>query len=359
MFDDRLFDTIMSEMMLTFGSDVNTGEGSLVYNACCKIALKLEEVYGDMDQLNDNLLPDKMDLTHLISFGKERGVIYREATAPVIIGRFNQDIEIGEQFTAGEHSYVVKKLVENHDYELECLTTGSIANNNSGSLDPVDYIDNYAGGTIVKLVTAGVDDEETEAYRDRIMESFEIKAFSGNKADYIKLINHIDGVGAVKPMRASAGSSEVVIYILDETMNTPTTDEIARIQNIVDPVGTAGEGDGLAPICHKVTIKGAKKSTIEVSPDLTYESGYSWNELEGVITETTKKYIDEIKNSWENNGKSPCIIKRVKLEAKISSLEGVGRCESLGIFVNGVVNNKDYVEIPFDTIPELLEVREA
>ena len=58
MFDDRLFDIIMDEMMSEFGSDVRTDEGSLAYNACAKIAEKLEEVYGDMDELNDNILPD-------------------------------------------------------------------------------------------------------------------------------------------------------------------------------------------------------------------------------------------------------------------------------------------------------------
>ena len=49
MFDDRLFDNIMQEMMETFGAEVRTDEGSLAYNACTKIAEKLEEIYGDMD----------------------------------------------------------------------------------------------------------------------------------------------------------------------------------------------------------------------------------------------------------------------------------------------------------------------
>ena len=33
MFDDRLFDNIMQEMMETFGAEVRTDEGSLAYNA--------------------------------------------------------------------------------------------------------------------------------------------------------------------------------------------------------------------------------------------------------------------------------------------------------------------------------------
>ena len=43
MYEDRVFDTIMEEMMAAFGRDVRTDEGSLAYNACAKIAEKLEE----------------------------------------------------------------------------------------------------------------------------------------------------------------------------------------------------------------------------------------------------------------------------------------------------------------------------
>ena len=66
MFDDRLFDTIMKEMMSEFGADVRTDEGSLAYNACVKIAEKLEEVYGDMDELNDNLTLATRNLNNVI-----------------------------------------------------------------------------------------------------------------------------------------------------------------------------------------------------------------------------------------------------------------------------------------------------
>ena len=71
MYEDRVFDTIMEEMMAAFGRDVRTDEGSLAYNACAKIAEKLEEIYGDMDELNDNILPDTQDDWHLIEYGKE------------------------------------------------------------------------------------------------------------------------------------------------------------------------------------------------------------------------------------------------------------------------------------------------
>ena len=107
MFDDRLFDVIMGEMMETFGANVRTDEGSLAYNACCKIAEKLEEVYGDMSDINDNLLVDTMDLAHMISYASERGLEYRYATNPVVKAVFNQEIEIGERFFCNDYVYEV------------------------------------------------------------------------------------------------------------------------------------------------------------------------------------------------------------------------------------------------------------
>ena len=119
MFDDRLFDTIMEEMMAEVGNDMRTDEGSLIYNACAKIASKLEEVYGDMEDINDNMLPDTQDIEHLIRYAKERGISYKYATAPIVKGVFDQKIEIGERFSCGDYNYTVTELIENFDYKLE------------------------------------------------------------------------------------------------------------------------------------------------------------------------------------------------------------------------------------------------
>ena len=73
MFEDRLYDNIMEEMMGGFGAEVRTDEGSLAYNSCARQAMKLEEVYADMEDIYDNMLPDRMELEYLITgFGHYR-----------------------------------------------------------------------------------------------------------------------------------------------------------------------------------------------------------------------------------------------------------------------------------------------
>ena len=67
MFEDRTFENIMSEMMQDMPNDINTEEGSVIYNACAKQALKLEEFYLSAAYIYDNMLPDEQDEEHFPS----------------------------------------------------------------------------------------------------------------------------------------------------------------------------------------------------------------------------------------------------------------------------------------------------
>lgn len=45
MFEDMTFENIMEAMMKEMPDDIDTSEGSLLYNACAKQAVQLEETY--------------------------------------------------------------------------------------------------------------------------------------------------------------------------------------------------------------------------------------------------------------------------------------------------------------------------
>ena len=45
MFEDMTFENIMEAMMEEMPDDIDTSEGSLLYNACAKQAVQLEETY--------------------------------------------------------------------------------------------------------------------------------------------------------------------------------------------------------------------------------------------------------------------------------------------------------------------------
>ena len=235
MFEDRLYDNIMEEMMKGFGAEVRTDEGSLAYNACAKQAVKLEEVYADMEDIYDNMLPDRMEREYLIRYAKERGIAYHYAACPVVKGVFSQEIGLGEMLTCGDYDYEVKESLGGFTYALACTTAGVGANTNFGELEPSEYIEGYEGGRITELLQAGTADEDVEAFRARVLKSFQNKAFGGNKAAYREYIDSLPGIGGCKPRRRMAGSSYIYVYAISTEYSIPPESTVEMVQELVDP----------------------------------------------------------------------------------------------------------------------------
>lgn len=346
MFDDRLFDVIMEEMMETFGASVRTDEASLAYNACCKIAQKLEEVYGDMSDINDNLLVDTMDISHLISYAKERGLDYQYATAPIVKGVFHQSIEIGERFLCNDYVYTAMELIDGYSYKMECDTEGTEANANIGILNPIDYIDDWQGGEITEVIVAGLPDQDEEEFRQLVKNSFRQFVFGGNKAYYREFINALDGVGGCKPKRREKDSPWVNVWIISNTFGVPSEQLVNDVQTATDPEVNHGEGDGIAPICHSVQIYPVEEITVDISTTITFDTGYSTDTSLEVIKGVIEEYLNELCKSWESLEVSGIIVRLAQIEARIISIEGV--LDVTSTTLNGKAENiiLDFKQIP-------------
>ena len=345
MFEDRTQDTIMKEMLSQFGADVRTDEGSLAYNSCARIGSELEDVYADMDELNDNMLPDTQDLAHLIQYSDSRGVAYKYATAPVVKGVFQQEIGIGERFTCGEHIYTVTELIEGYTYKLQCETEGTEANTTMGELSPVDYIDDYLGGTVTEILVLGVDDEDEEVFRKRVINSYSQNAFGGNKEYYRNAINEISGVGGCKPKRREAGSEYINIWIITSDY-TPASDTlVSNVQAVIDPE-MDGEGDGKATINHIVQIKSAVGVEINVTTSITWDSGYSVETSQSKVEDAISSYLLEIRKAWEDTGKEDTIVRISQIDARILAIEGVNDVTDTQI--NGTEEN---LSLSYEKLP--------
>lgn len=324
MFDDRTYNNILDEMLDEFGQDVDTGEASLAFNACDKIAEKLEETYGDMDAINRNMSPDTMDLDHLIQYGElQRGVSYNYATAPVVKGEFQQEIETGQQFICNDFTYTVSELIDGFAYKLTCDTEGVEANTNTGELVPADYVDDYKGGKITEILRSGMNDEDEEVYREKVIETFYSKAFGGNIADYREKVDELDGVGGCKPKRRDRTSSWIYITIIGSDFGVPSQEIVKRVQDAVDPEQSHGEGDGIANICHNVLIQAVEAVPVSVSVKVVWDSGYSTDTSKSKIEAAIQEYLSTIRKSWESSKMNNQYIRISQVEARILSVEGV------------------------------------
>ena len=354
MFDDRTFDNIMSEMMTDFGADVRTDEKSLAYNACAKTASKLEETYGDMSDLADNMLPDTQDISHLIRYASERGISYHYATAPLVRGVFSQEIEIGEALTCNDYTYTIQERLTDggdYDYSLLCETEGTEANTTLGELDPVDYIDEYQGGEITEILVPGTDDEDDEAFRQRVLDSFDSTAFGGNKADYRLFVDAIAGVGGCKPKRRASDSPWINITVISSEFDVPSSTLIDQIQTAVDPEQNHGEGDGMAPICHLVHIQGVESVGVNIETTIVLDSGYTVEGVQTAVEEAIEGYLYTLRVSWEENDLNSLNVRISQIESRILTVEGV--LDVMDTAINGETEN---LVITYEKIPTLGEV---
>lgn len=347
MYEDRTQDVIVEEMLDGFGKNVRTDENSLAYNACVKTASELEDAYGDISDVYDNMLPDSQDIIHLISYAKERCIEYNYAKAPVVKGVFKQAIEPGEMFTCNDYTYTVESLISGYEYKLICETEGTEANTNFGDLDPVDFIDDYQGGEITEILTLGSDDEDTEAFRKRVLEAYKITSFAGNKKAYREYVNAIGGVGGCKPVRRKKGDTWIYIWIINSDKRAASDSLIKTVQDIIDPELSHGEGDGLAPICHSVQIKSAIEQTVNVTTKIVVDTGYSKETLSEQITDVVENYIYELRKAWESQDSNETIVRLSKIEAAVLGVEGV---KDISVKIN---NEAENLVMSFEYIPVL------
>ena len=241
----------------------------------------------------------------------EQGIVRYSATKAIKKGTFefegnsNKLVPIGARFsTIDTNELLIYKVIENinaNECLLECETEGIIGNSYVGDLLPVDYINNLTVSKITSLVQSARDIEDDESLRQRYFDSLINKKFAGNIQYYIDELKELDGIGAVQVYPVWNGGGTVKCSIVDNELNPVSSDFIDKIQNIVDPEnsnGDRGQGLGIAPIGHKVTISTATDITLNISANVDLEPGYILSNLKPDITKELKNYIDTVKNLW-------------------------------------------------------------
>ena len=187
MFEQFTYEKIMSDMMADMPEDIDTSEGSLIFNACAKQAVRLEEAYLYLDGLEKNMYADTADLEHLIRAGNERPCYIKQATYAEFEAEFNCPIPAGSRFNCDEYNYTVFNAIDEaqHKYRIGCESPGSAPNHILGDLEPIGFIEGFEWGKIIKCVLEGQDLEDTEEYRARLLSTYSYRGFGGNREYYL------------------------------------------------------------------------------------------------------------------------------------------------------------------------------
>lgn len=234
-------------------------------------------------------------------------------------------------------------------YQMECETVGTDGNKHFGDLTAIEFITNLEIARLTEVLIPAEDEEETEALRARYFSSFETAPFGGNKKDYKEKANKLNGVGDTKVIPAWDGGGTVKLIIINSDFDKASDTLVSEVQEAMDPLSDRGNGSGIAPIGHTVTVVTIKEVPITVSVNIVYKEGYSWSRLGEDIKAAIEAYLLEMRKDWANQ--SFLSVRITQVEARLLKIEGIVDISDTKI--NGVADNftlaSDEIPVPSET----------
>ena len=341
MFEQQTFDYV-TERMLDFieqwkaekGESLDLREGGIVYDMGAMTAKELAEFYIGLDGIILETFPETASRPNLIKRAAEYGVYPDEATHAVLEGVFDIDIPIGSRFSLGELNYVAIQRISHGIFEMECEMRGVIGNSQFGTMIPINYIDGLSSAELTELLIPGEDEEETEVFRRRFFLTRKQIPYGGNRDDYQQKVMKIDGVGGIKSYRTPAGGGTVGITIIASDFSPPTPTLIDAVQTELDPIPNQGEGLGVAPYGHRVSVSGVVTVSIDISLRLVL-SGATTGQLQTEVEEMAAEYLLEQRKLWAES--NFLIVRQLQIEARTLDLQGV--TDVLESALNGIDEN--------------------
>lgn len=337
MYEAKTYEEILDRMLERVPDSMDKREGSVIYDALAPAAVELQLMYIEFDVILQETFADTASRKYLIRRTAERGIIPEPATHAVLKGEFTPstlEIPVGSRFSCGTLNYAVTEKISDGQYKLECEEIGESGNSQFGQMIPIDYIEELETCYLTDLLIPGEDEEDTESIRTRYFDTFDTKPFGGNQKDYIQKTNALPGVGSTKVTPAWNGGGTVLLTILDSNYDAASSTLIQSVQEAIDPTQD-GQGLGIAPIDHIVTVNTAQEVPVNVSTSLSFDEGYSFASLKTTITDVISAYLKEVRTDWANYSQS--IVRISQIETRLLSITGV--VDIANTKINGAASN--------------------
>ncbi len=320
MFENMTYENILNDMLERIPSDIDKRPGSIIYDALAPAAYKLAEMYFQLRNYVDLFFADTAVGEYLSRRAAELGVMRRQATKAIRKIVTTGPVDTGTRWGLEDTTYIIIEKATDFEYKAECEQYGTIGNAYSG---PLDNIDNISGITaeLIDILIPGEDEETDESLRKRYFESLVGQAYGGNIADYKQKVTAIPGVGGVKVEPIWNGGGTVKLTIIDSEYNKPSPTLIDEVQTAVDPVLNQGEGYGIAPIGHVVTVVGVNEVGINVEPEITLQVGYTWEDVKPAVEAAIDDYFAELRGEWADS--ETLVVRISQIEVRILAITGI------------------------------------
>lgn len=380
MYENETYEVILERMLNRVSDKLDKRPSSVIYDTHSATAIEFQILYIELEYLIKNSYGDTAAREFLILLAKDRGLTPDPATHAILRGEFTPagiDL-IGKRFNIGDVNYIVQQgmnesEVKNYDqnksyYRVKCESAGETGNQYLGQMIPMDYIPGLETAALTEVLIPGEDEEDTEIFRQRYFDSFNEQNFGGNRADYLAKVRGIDGVGDCKVIRVwngnirptemmpgaavrawyesvkntltddvkewlgtvyaaalqkklTVGGTVRVIIVDSDDYGAASSALVQSVQQVLDPETDAGEGLGLAPIGHVVSVASADAVQLQIKTTVTFEEGYNWLNTKGAMEEAVSAYLLELRKAW--SGITQTIVRISQVETRILGVKGI------------------------------------
>lgn len=331
-YEDITYEIILHRMMDRVTEqypNLDTREGSILFNALAPAALELAIMYTELDNVLSESFVNTASREYILLGCEQMGIDISqfEASAGTHKGEFDVEVEIGSRWNCELYNYQVVEYLGsvngNYMYSLLCETVGTAPNNLTGNLTAItDMPDGLTYAYLSGCLIEGENETSAEDIRTAYYGYLSNSITDGNVAQYKQWCNEYDGIGASKIIPLWNGANTVKVSILSSSNKAASNELIANFQRFLDP-GVTGMGDGAAPIGAFVTVSTATEIPINVSATVVLKSGLSNADH---ITAALDKYFSEI--SYSTN-----LISYMSIGARILACDGVETINNL--LING------------------------
>lgn len=308
---------LMSQALSLVDDSLDKREGSIIYDALAPACYVLAGYYMQLYQVVKNSFAVTATGEWLDQRVKESGITRREATAAVKRADFTDDagqaavVRIGTRWsTVSSTNPITYRVTAQHEqngapvagaYELTCETLGTIGQEYTGPIIPVDFVQGVAEATMSTTLIPGRDAETDDELRERYFDEMSAKAFGGNISDYRNKTREIIGVGDLQIYPVWNGGGTVKLSIVDTAFRAASNEFVQEVQNLIDPVnasGVQGDGLGIAPIDHKVTVVAPEEVTVNITASIVLQVPYEVGQVQPAVEQAIEAYMVELRHDW-------------------------------------------------------------
>lgn len=274
------YDEILQAMLNLVPSNVDKREGSIIYDAIAPCAYFLAQMYFELENFIDLVMPDTAIGEYLDRVVASYGLTRKAASASVREMIASAAVETGTRWAIGDLVYVVTDHLSGNRYEVTCERAGEIGNQYSGALDPISNVTGITA-ELGEIITAGTDEETDEALRERFFAKVQMPATSGNAYQYHQWALETSGCGAAKVLPLDDGPGTVAVLVVDDDYEISET----------LPTAVSGYIETVRPIGATVTVESPGELSVSVTANVALDGSASLSKVTEAFQASLESFL--------------------------------------------------------------------